>query len=138
MFYKIIDKKTKKVNVGLGTNQDFYESIDMIKCNDDEVEQGYDGAYYLKGYAPQKPLEELKEEKLQELKQKANNYILNKYPYYKQLNVIRNGTMEELAEMSSFIDGVRDKVNQLELDINSSNTEEKLLTINYDIYGNNE
>lgn len=40
--------------------------------------------------------------------------------------------------MSSFIDGVRNKINQLELDINSCNTEEELSTINYNIYDNNK
>lgn len=135
MFYKIIDEKTKKVNIGLGTNIEFYKSIGMIEG---EVERGFDGNYYLKGYAPQKPLEDLKEEKILELRKNANDYILIQYPYYKQLNIIREGTEEEKNNMSSFIDGVRDKVNQLELDINSCNTEEELSIINYNIYDNNK
>lgn len=135
MFYKIIDNNTKKVNVGLGTNKEFYQSIGMVEG---EVEKGYDGSWYLKGYAPQKTLEELKQEKIQELRKKANNYILSQYSYYKQLNIIRIGTEEEKNNMSSFIDGVRNKVNQLELDINSCNTEEELSTINYNIYDNNK
>lgn len=85
-----------------------------------------------------KSLEELKKEKIQELRKNANDYIINQYPYYKQLNIIREGTEEEKNNMSSFIDGVRDKVNQLELDINSCNTEEELSTINYNIYDNNK
>lgn len=80
----------------------------------------------------------MKEEKILEIKKNANNYILIQYPYYKQLNIIRIGTEEEKNNMSSFIDGVRDKINQLELDINSCNTEEELSTINYDIYDNNK
>lgn len=71
MFYKIIDEKTKKVNVGLGTNTEFYKSIGMIEG---EVEQGHDGGWYLKGYAPQKPLEELKEEKIEELKKVRDEF----------------------------------------------------------------
>ncbi len=85
-----------------------------------------------------KSIEKLKEEKIQQLKNNANDYILNKYPYFKQLNIIRIGTEEEKNDMSSFIDGVRNKVNQLELDINSCNTEEELSTINYNIYDNNK
>lgn len=42
--------------VGNGTNTDFYKSIGMV---DMEVEQGYDGLYYLKGYAPTKPEEQV-------------------------------------------------------------------------------
>lgn len=71
MFYKLIDEKTKKVDVGLGTNIEFYKSIGMVEG---EVEQGYDGAYYLKGYAPQKTLEELKTEKIEELRKERNIY----------------------------------------------------------------
>lgn len=85
-----------------------------------------------------KPLEELKQEKIQELRKKANDYILSQYPYYKQLNIIRIGIEEEKNNMSSFIDEVRNKVNQLELDINSCNTKEELSTINYNIYDNNK
>ena len=135
MFYKIIDEKTKKVNIGLGTNIEFYKSIGMIEG---EVERGFDGNYYLKGYAPQKPLEDLKEEKILELRKNANDYILIQYPYYKQLNIIREGTEEEKNNMSSFIDGVRDKVKQLEFDINSCNKEEEISIINYNIYDNNK
>ncbi|MDD4556986.1 MAG: DUF4376 domain-containing protein [Alphaproteobacteria bacterium] len=39
----------------------------------EEVEQAYNGNWYLKGYAPLKPLEELKAEKLSEIKQAFNN-----------------------------------------------------------------
>lgn len=39
-----------------------------ITKDESEVEQGYDGNWYLLGYAPLKPLEELKSEKITELK----------------------------------------------------------------------
>lgn len=39
-----------------------------------EVEEGYDGGLYLKGQAPQKTLEELKKEKLQELKKVRDEF----------------------------------------------------------------
>ena len=59
------DENTKKcLEVGTGTNIEFYKSIGMT---DEEVEQAYDGSYYLKGYAPSQNLEELKEKKLDEL-----------------------------------------------------------------------
>lgn len=97
-----------------------------------------DGFVFFEGEKPKKPLELLKKEKIEELRKKANDYILSQYSYYKQLNIIRIGTEEEKNNMSSFIDGVRNKVNQLELDINSCNTEEELSTINYNIYDNNK
>ena len=62
MFYKLTDEKTKKVDVGFGTNTEFYKSIGMVEG---EVEQGYDG-WYLKGYAPKKPQELINQEKISE------------------------------------------------------------------------
>lgn len=48
-YAQIIDKKTKTVSIGIGTNTEFYVSIGMMEM---EVEEGYDGQWYLKGYAP--------------------------------------------------------------------------------------
>lgn len=51
-YAKIENEETKQCSVGLGTNTDFYKSIGMVEM---EVEQSYDGSWYLKGYAPEKP-----------------------------------------------------------------------------------
>lgn len=51
-YAKIINKETNACEVGLGTNSDFYKSIGMVEM---EVEQAYNGAWYLKGYAPVAP-----------------------------------------------------------------------------------
>ena len=59
----IIDDKTKKCDVGIGTNTEYYKSIGMTEM---EVEQAYDGQWYLKGYAPIKPAPTLQEQ-LEEL-----------------------------------------------------------------------
>ena len=48
----ITNQETKTVDVGLGTDAQFYKSIGMTEM---EVEQAYNGAWYLKGYAPQRP-----------------------------------------------------------------------------------
>ena len=72
------DKNTKKcLEVGTGTNTEFYKSIGMV---DMEVEQAYDGSYWLKGYAPTQNLDELKSEKLSELTSitsKFDNQLVN-------------------------------------------------------------
>ena len=79
-YAKITNEETKQCEVGIGTNEEFYKSIGMTP---QEVEQAYNGIWYLSGYAPKKPiktLEELKAEKISELKvkrdayKKANNY----------------------------------------------------------------
>ena len=48
----ITNQETKTVDVGLGTDEQFYKSIGMTEM---DVEQAYNGAWYLKGYAPQRP-----------------------------------------------------------------------------------
>ena len=58
-YAKIINEETGLVEVGLGTNSAFYQSIGMIEM---EVEQAYNGEWYLKGYAPAKPEPTLEEQ----------------------------------------------------------------------------
>lgn len=52
MYAKIINDETKLCEVGTGTNAEFYKSIGMTEM---DVEQAYDGGWYVKGYAPEKP-----------------------------------------------------------------------------------
>lgn len=65
MYAKIENETTKECSVGLGTNTAFYESIGMSEM---DVEQGYDGKWYLAGRAPEKPQSLLNEERIAELK----------------------------------------------------------------------
>ena len=58
-YAKIINEETGLVEVGLGTNSAFYQSIGMIEM---EVEQAYNGQWYLKGHAPAKPEPTLEEQ----------------------------------------------------------------------------
>ena len=51
-YAEIINEQTKEVSIGIGTDIDFYKSIGMEEM---EVEQSYDGQWYVKGYAPEKP-----------------------------------------------------------------------------------
>ena len=55
-YARIVNEETKQCEVGLGTNSAFYQSIGMTEI---EVEQAYDGSWYVKGFAPEKPVEEL-------------------------------------------------------------------------------
>lgn len=63
-YAKIINDTTKACEVGFGTNANFYQSIGMVE---QEVEQGFDGAWYLQGFAPQKTIEDLKIAKRDEI-----------------------------------------------------------------------
>lgn len=59
----ISNESTKECNVGLGTNAEFYKSIGMVEM---EVEQAYDGSWYVAGYAPEKPESLIIKEKVEE------------------------------------------------------------------------
>ena len=51
-YAKIVNEETKQCDVGTGTNTRFYESIGMTEM---EVEQAYNGQWYVQGYVPEKP-----------------------------------------------------------------------------------
>lgn len=51
-YAKIIEEKTKLCEVGIGDNEDFYKSIGMTKM---DVEQAYNGSWYVSGYCPEQP-----------------------------------------------------------------------------------
>ena len=57
-YAQIVDKQTKLVVVGIGTDNAYYESIGMTQM---DVEQAYNGSWYLKGCAPAKPEPTLEE-----------------------------------------------------------------------------
>lgn len=52
-YAKMVNEETKQCDVGTGTNDEFYKSLGMELM---EVEQGYDGYWYAKGFAPEEVL----------------------------------------------------------------------------------
>lgn len=50
-YAQITNEKTKECSVGLGTNEAFYKSIGMTEM---DIEQAYDGRWFVKGYAQKK------------------------------------------------------------------------------------
>ena len=77
VYAQIIDEETKQVNIGTGTNTTFYKSIGMTEM---EVEQAYNGQWYVAGYAPTRSLNELKASKFSELTaitSKFDNQLVN-------------------------------------------------------------
>lgn len=79
-YAKIINEETKACEVGLGTNAAFYASIGMEEM---EIEQAYNGSWYLQGYAPEKP-QEVKEDEVRAVRnsylQATDIYMLIDYP----------------------------------------------------------
>lgn len=54
-YAKIENQETKECSVGLGNDIEFYASIGMTEM---DVEQAYDGNWYVKGYAPKESVEQ--------------------------------------------------------------------------------
>lgn len=71
-YAEIVNQETKEVSVGIGTDTEFYKSIGMEEM---EVEQAYDGNWYVKGYAPTQPLEEYQAEIQKMLTDGVQNYM---------------------------------------------------------------
>lgn len=51
-YAEIIDEETKEVRIGVGCSDEYYIEIGMVPM---DVEESYDGCWYVKGYAPEKP-----------------------------------------------------------------------------------
>ena len=99
-YAKIIDESTKLCDVGLGTNVNLYKSLGMVP---QDVEQAYNGNWYLAGYAPAKPQPTL-QETLDELEKKYNmprvirEGILGNPSMYSEFNVNKARELEDLAK----------------------------------------
>ena len=106
MYAKIINQSTKQCAVGVGTNVEFYKSIDMV---DIDVEQAYDGQWYVKGYAPAKPQEVDAEEQIAQLKAE-----LATYDYIGIKIAMGVATVEEYADKIAYTQELRAKINELQ------------------------
>ena len=108
MYAKIINEETKQCSVGDGNNFGFYQSIGMAE---QDVEQAWDGSWYLAGYAPIKP-EPTKEE---QQKARAEAYRLEKDPITCQINSLRDEeqTPEVIAEIASLVEERKAKVEEI-------------------------
>ena len=109
-FAKIIDEKLKICDIGIGTNTAFYKSIGMEEI---EVEQAYNGAWYVLGYAPKKPEEEIKKEEISELKKQPDetDYKIIKCSEYSLAGKELPYNIEYLHEQRQ---AIRDRITELE------------------------
>lgn len=95
-YAKITNEETKQCSVGLGTNSEFYKSIGMQEM---DVEEAYDGNWYLQGYAPEKPTPT--KEEVSEIRRQL--YIAQKDPITCQIQSLRDEeqTEEVIAEIEA-------------------------------------
>lgn len=113
MFARIKDEKTKECDVGIGANTKFYKSIGMTEM---EVEQAWNGFWYLKGFAPEKPESVIKEERIKELKE-----FLASADYWGQKYIDGEYTPEEWEEKKAQRKAWREEIRSLEPDSDSGN-----------------
>ena len=131
-YAKIINKETKTCAIG-DENGDinFYKSIGMTEL---EVEESYNGNWYLKGYAPQKPveeeLEELKQQKKEQLKEsrddylKLKNYNLSENDKFNMMNLLNGYTEEDRNKYIEFLkNDLIPKYNKFNKQINEASIE---------------
>lgn len=107
-YAKVINEETKLCEVGLGTNAKFYQSIGMTE---QEVEQAYDGSWYVLGYAPKKP-EPTKEE---QQKARKEAYIAEADPITCHIQRLSDEeqTEEVIAEIAQLVEERKAKVEEI-------------------------
>lgn len=96
----ITNKETKQCVVGLGENIEYYKSCGMTET---DVEQAYDGSWYVEGYAPEKPAETLKEKLVRleteyQMPRYVREAILAEGSPYSDFTKARARELEDLAE----------------------------------------
>lgn len=108
-YAKIIDEETKACDVGTGTNAAFYEKIGMTE---QEVEQAYNGSWYLAGYAPEEPQEEKDKKEIERLKQELNatDYKIIKCS---ECSLAGEPLPYDIAELHAARQAIRDRINEL-------------------------
>ena len=115
-YAQIINEQTKQCEVGIGTNAEFYRSIGMSEM---EVEQAWDGSWYLKGYCPEKP-EPTIEEKSNQVKSISNQYLsdnldrCDRYEKQKSGLLSTTDTYDTYLNLLKYLQYLRDIPQQLE------------------------
>lgn len=122
-YAKIIDENTKQCSVGVGTNTDFYKSLGMTL---QDVEEAYDGNWYLTGYVPEKSQEFINQQRIAKLQQYLNDtdwYVIRysetgveipkeikqkRQEARKEINILIGGTQNETISEESSINSYRE------------------------------
>lgn len=120
-YAKIINEETKQCEVCFDENLAYCEFIGMTEI---EVEQAYNGFWYVKGYAPEKSAKETAQEKIEELKDELakSDYIDNKFieaivkndsELLEALKVKYKDKLEERQAIRNRIDELEETTNDL-------------------------
>lgn len=104
-YAKIIDDKTKEVQVGVGCTDEYYIEIGMTLM---DVEQAYNSRWYVAGYAPVKP-EPTEDEKKVSVRA-CRDYYLNITDYTQLLD--SPYSEEEIKQYAAYRTYLRNYTNQ--------------------------
>lgn len=106
-YAKITNEETGLCEVGLGANTAFYQSIGMTE---QEVEQAYDGQWYLKGYAPEKPVEQTAAEVRAERERRidAIRWRIERYQTQEAAGIETTETAEQYQALLIYVQALRD------------------------------
>lgn len=107
-YAKIVNEETKQCEVGLGTNTKFYQSIGMEEM---DVEEAYDGGWYVLGFAPKKP--EPTKEEIQALRSDAYKTEVDPITCHIQRLGDEEQTAEIIAEIASLVEERKAKVAEI-------------------------
>lgn len=107
-YAEIVNEETKLCNVGVGTNVDYYKSIGFTEM---EVEQGYDGNWYVKGYAPQESIEE-KNEAIKQARASQYATLIDPLHAEKQRKVVLGTWTEEME--AEYVAKVKELTEQIQ------------------------
>ena len=106
LYAKIENEETKACSVGTGTDTDFYKSIGMQEM---DVEEAWDGSWYVEGYAPEKPQSVINAERIAELKK-----LLADADYWGQKYIDGEYTEAEWEEKKAQRKAWREEIRSLE------------------------
>lgn len=104
MFAKIINQETKEVQIVSGE-----KLIKLYGATEMEVEQAYNGSWYVKGFAPCKPQELVNDERVAELKKLLADSDYKAIKFAEGLL-----SVEEYAETKAQRQAWREEINQLQ------------------------
>ncbi len=99
---KIIDDEKKLVEVGLGDDSKYYESIGMKKM---EVAEGSDGRWYVKGYEPGHSIPSSKQKRIDELKK-----LLSQWDYVGVKIATGCATIEDYKDVIDMCEAYRQEI----------------------------
>lgn len=104
---KITNLETKQVEIGYKEDEAFYIENGFSY---QEVEQAYNGAWYLKGYAPEKPVEEKEAEVRAERDRRidAVRWRIERYQTQRDAALETTETAEQYQALLIYVQALRD------------------------------